>query len=59
MGQKERRGGEELRKKFSSIQKAQRFAKTTNMKVKRGPKTTMSNGKKGNWYTLTKKGRKR
>lgn len=43
-----------MQKKFSSIAKARKFAKTTKMKVKRGKSCKMSDGKKGNWYTLTK-----
>jgi len=43
-----------MRKKFRSIAKARKFAKTTKMKVKRGPKCKMSDGTKGNWFTLTK-----
>jgi len=45
-----------MRKKFSSMVKARRFAK--GRKVKKGPATKMSNGKKGNWYVITKKAKR-
>jgi len=43
-----------MQKKFKSIQKAHKFAKTTKMKVKRGKACKMADGTKGAWYTLTK-----
>ena len=43
-----------MRRKFSSPANAKRFAKVTKMKVKKGPACKMADGKKGNWYTLTK-----
>lgn len=43
-----------MRKKFRSETKARAFARTTKMKIKKGPKCKMADGTKGNWFTLTK-----
>lgn len=43
-----------MKRKFRSLQAAQRFAKTTKMKVKAGTVTKLADGTKARWYTLTK-----
>jgi len=43
-----------MRKKFRSMTAARNFAKTTKMKIKKGPACKLSDGSKANWYTLTK-----
>lgn len=43
-----------MQKKFKSMAKARKFAKTTKMKVKQGKACKMADGTKGRWFTLTK-----
>ena len=43
-----------MQKKFKSLAKARKFAKTTHMKVKQGKVAKMADGTKGRWFTLTK-----
>lgn len=44
-----------MQKKFRSMTTARKFAKTTKMKVKKGKACKMADGKKGSWFTLSKK----
>ena len=48
-----------MQRKFRSLQAAQRFARTTKMKVKRGKATKLKDGTKAHWFTLTKSAKKR
>jgi len=43
-----------MQRKFRSLQAAQRFARTTKLKVKRGKATKLKDGTKAHWFTLTK-----
>ena len=47
-----------MKKKFSTREKAARFAKGFGMKLTAGASTKMADGSKGRWYSLTKKAKK-
>ena len=47
-------------RKFKSPASAAKFAKAFGLKPTKGKKTTLSDGKtKANWYSFTKKGKKK
>jgi dTDP-4-dehydrorhamnose reductase len=48
-----------MRRKFGSPTAAAKVAKVLKMKVKKGTATKLTNGKKANWYTFTKKAKKK
>lgn len=48
-----------MQRKFSSPTSANKVARVLKMKVKKGKATKLANGKKANWYTFTKKGKKK